>query len=433
MITREMSIRSGRLRAEFVDGLVCARGVPYGAVVRFRAPQLVPPWDGVRDATKPGPACPQLPSRLDGVTGPVIDGLLQSEDCLVLSVTAPANAERVPVMVWFHGGAYLSGAGESAKYRPDNLVRAGWVVVVNVTYRLGLFGYLTPTSAGEDNIGLRDQLLALQWVRDNISAFGGDPNQVTIFGQSAGGDSVMCLLLAPEADGLFHRAIMQSAPLGLRDSRDRMTAALRAVVDAALGEPANHPGIEQLLAVQSDVVKAADKFGKLGGFPIAPILGLAPLPAADEMPVRLAEIANRVELLIGFTKDDAAAFTALNPTARRLDRLGKPGRIILRHKTSMATDTIFASPAKKLARAWRSYGGTVATFRVDWAPANSALGACHCIELPLLFGSQADWADAPMLAGQPANMALGAEMRGVWAAFAYNGAAGIDRQDLVFG
>jgi para-nitrobenzyl esterase len=98
----------------------------------------------------------------------------------------------------------------------------------------------------------------------------------------------------------------------------------------------------------------------------------------------------------------------------------------------MVTDTVFASPAKKLARTWRSHGGTVATFRVDWAPAHSSLGACHCIELPLLFGSDADWADAPMLAGQPVNTALGAEMRRVWAAFAYNGVAGIGRQDLIF-
>nr|WP_329410616.1 carboxylesterase family protein [Nocardia vinacea] len=121
-----------------------AKGVHYGSAKRFAAPELVSSWSGVVDATRRGLACPQVPSRLDDVTGLVVAGLDFSEDCLVLSVTAPPDAEGLPVMVWFHGGAYMSGSGESLKYAPDALVTEGHVVVVNVSYRLGIFGYRTP-------------------------------------------------------------------------------------------------------------------------------------------------------------------------------------------------------------------------------------------------------------------------------------------------
>src|SRR5262245_3391199 len=175
------------------DGaLVRARGVPYGTADRFASPTPPAQWTKPRELIERGPVCPQLPSRLEFVTGPITEGLRRSEHCQVLSVTAPSDADRLPVMVWFHGGAYVSGSGESPKYDPDALVTEGRVVVVSVSYRLGIFGYCTPCG---DNFGLRDQLLALRWVHDNIAAFGGDPERITLFGQSAGGDSVFSLLL----------------------------------------------------------------------------------------------------------------------------------------------------------------------------------------------------------------------------------------------
>ena len=135
-------------------------------------------------------------------------------------------------MVWLHGGAYVSGGGEAQRYDADELARRGRVVVVRVSYRLGVFGYLSPS--GVDNLGLRDQILALRWVHDNIGAFGGDPDRVTVFGQSAGADSVLSLMLCGQSTGLFQRAIMQSAPLGVREGRDAMTAAMRSAASATL-------------------------------------------------------------------------------------------------------------------------------------------------------------------------------------------------------
>ena len=136
--------------------------MPYGEAGRFASPAVPTPWTEPRELTERGPVCPQLPSRLVFVTGPVTDGLQRSEDCQVLSVTAPNDADGLPVMVWFHGGAYVSGSGESPKYDPDALVAEGRVVVVTVSYRLGIFGYCTPLGVDDDNLGLRDQLLALR-------------------------------------------------------------------------------------------------------------------------------------------------------------------------------------------------------------------------------------------------------------------------------
>ena len=270
MQRRRLDPPAGPLLAEDDGALLHARGIRYARAARFAAPQPIAPWSDVLDTTTRGPVCPQLPSRLEWVTGPVVDGLAMSEDCQVLSVTAPSDANGLPVMVWLHGGAYVSGGGEAPKYDADELARGGRVVVVRVTYRLGVFGYLSPS--GVDNLGLRDQILALQWVHDNIGTFGGDPDRVTVFGQSAGADSVLSLMLCKQTTGLFQRAIMQSAPLGVRDGRDAMTAAMRSAANAVT--------TGQLLDAQTAAAAAAAPFGLIGRLPFGPIMGSDPLPAA---------------------------------------------------------------------------------------------------------------------------------------------------------
>lgn len=414
-------------------GLIHARGVRYGTVRRFAPAEPASPGQERADGTRRGPACPQLPSRLDTVNGPVVDELASDEDCLVLSVVAPADADGLPVMVWFHGGAYMTGSGEAVKYDTDALVREGHVVVVNVSYRLGIFGYLTPDGIDEDNLGLRDQILALRWVRDNIAQFGGASGRVTIFGQSAGGDSVLSLMLCPETEGLFRRAIMQSAPLGVRDGRGAMTASQRGVVTDALGPTPRAASVEQMLSAQAAAIHAAASFGAVSGLPFAPILGRAPLPDAAEVPARIAEIAPRIELLIGYTKNDAAPFVAMRPAARSLDRLGVLGKIILRIVTGAATRKIFGRPARRLADDWARHGGHVATYRFDWAPEDAPFGACHCIDLPNLFGAPADWADAPMLGPTRAiDAELATRVRRCWTGFAHAGITVLKRRTLRF-
>jgi para-nitrobenzyl esterase len=198
---------SGAVRGTDGNGVRRFRGIPYAAPPvgerRWRTPQPVTPWTGVRDATGSGPVCvqPEAPEIPKGVP--------QGEDCLTLDVTTPARpgAGR-PVMVWIPGGGFVTGAGSI--YDPARLVRAGDVVVVTVNYRLGVFGFFAHPRLGDSNFGLHDQVAALRWVRANIAAFGGDPAEVTLAGASAGGMSACTLMTSPPARVLFHRAIVQS-------------------------------------------------------------------------------------------------------------------------------------------------------------------------------------------------------------------------------
>ncbi|MGX9674240.1 carboxylesterase family protein [Mycobacterium sp. HM-7] len=435
MAVRRIDIDGTTLRATEDDGVVVARGILYARADRFAAPELVSAGAVVVDATERGPACPQLPSRLQSVTGPVVDGLTISEQCQVLSVTAPTNADGLPVMVWFHGGAYVSGGGESPKYDPHRLVTEGQVVVVTVTYRLGIFGYLNIHDPDTQNLGLRDQICALQWVRDHISAFGGDPHRVTVFGQSAGGDSVLSLMLCPEAAGLFDRAILQSAPLGLPRERTAMAAAMREAALASLKDvPAMEADIDQLLAAQLAALTAAQRFGRLGMMAFAPILGHAPLVSAEHFESQIAAAAAHIEILVGYTRDDGRPFVAMDPRGARVQRFGPLGAALAALIGRNLTRTEFARPATDLARTWERAGGRSATFRVDWAPPGAPLGACHCIELPLLLGAVGAWRDAPMLGPEPRTVDedLGREMRSTWAGFAHDGVAALGQRRLVF-
>jgi para-nitrobenzyl esterase len=208
----------GAVQGAALGDLNVYKGLPYAAPPtgwrRWRPPAEASAWKGVRDATKFGPACYQ-PKGPAGVytsdVGPM------SEDCLTLNVWAPAQVDKAPVLVWIHGGALTTGAGSEPIYDGARLAERG-VVVVSINYRLGVLGYLAHPELSKEsregvsgNYGLLDQIAALRWVRANIAAFGGDPSNVTIAGESAGGLSVMYLMAAPQARGLFHKAITQSA------------------------------------------------------------------------------------------------------------------------------------------------------------------------------------------------------------------------------
>src|SRR5690242_8187371 len=213
--------RRGRVRGTVERDVRVFRRIPFAKPPvgprRFGAPETPEPWSGVRDATRFGPASHQASRPLAPILGILVDE--ESEDCLTLNVWTPAlgDGDRRPVMVWIHGGAWVIGSGSERTYDASHLVRRGDAVVVTINYRLGPFGFLRTRELGggldaTGNEAMLDQVAALEWVRDEIAAFGGDPGNVTLFGESAGGNAVTTLMAVPAAHGLFARAIAQSSP-----------------------------------------------------------------------------------------------------------------------------------------------------------------------------------------------------------------------------
>ena len=209
------------------DGVFVFKGINYALADRFQPSELeTSTWSGLRDATVYGPQCLQVPGIMEQLLGESTQPM--AEKCLTLNVFTADTSARKPVLVWIHGGAFTNGAGSVPWYDGSNLVRSGDIVVVTINYRLGALGF-----RGRDNAGLSDQVNALQWVRNNIASFGGDPSQVTIMGESAGGASVISLMACPHADGLYSGAIAMSPSIPQLRSSERGDEALSELLSAA--------------------------------------------------------------------------------------------------------------------------------------------------------------------------------------------------------
>ncbi len=321
-------VAQGQVRGAEKDGVLSFKGIPYAAAPfgpnRFQAPAAAPSWEGIRDALEFGPTCPAppYPAPLDALLPePVIAG----DECLNLNVWTPGlDGPPKPVFVWIHGGAFVNGSGAVPTYDGTRFARDG-VVCVTINYRLGAEGFLLLEGAPA-NRGLLDQIAALEWVRDNIAAFGGDPNQVTIGGESAGGMSVGTLLSMPAAEGLFHRAIPQSGAghhVIRAEIASKVTAALAAELSIA-------PTVEAFAAIAPGALIAAQSACHRSVFrdarpsrvgrarrnlmPFEPAIDGTVVPAR---PIdRIAEGASsQVDVIIGSNADEYALFLIPNGVA----------------------------------------------------------------------------------------------------------------------
>jgi para-nitrobenzyl esterase len=302
---------AGKLRGAMQDKVHVFKGVPYGASTegagRFMPPVKPQPWTGVRDALELGPASPELPSHLvpESMAQQPSSDANGTEDCLHLNVwTNGLGSGKRPVMVWFHGGGYSAASANWNMYNGANLAAKQDVVVVTVNHRLNVFGYLYLAELGggkyaqSSNVGMLDLIAALQWVRDNIAAFGGDPGNVTIFGQSGGGGKVSTLLAMPAAQGLFHRAIAMSGSEVKGTPRDRATESAEKFM-AKLNLKSNQ--VDQLQALPQ--AQLLDALRDTQGMLLNPVVDGRTLPASPFDPVAPAMSAN-VPLMIGSTETE---------------------------------------------------------------------------------------------------------------------------------
>ncbi len=431
---------SGQLRGRESDGAAVWRGIPYAAPPtgerRFLPPAPAVPWDGVRDATRFGAVAMQSRDPRIAMMSGINEKIAMSEDCLYLNVAAPADyatGPGRPVVVWIHGGAFMMGSGSTPLYRGEAFATDG-VVCVTINYRLGLFGLLylghkDPAYAA-GNACLLDQIAALAWVRDNISAFGGDPQRVTVMGESAGAMSIGALLAMPAARGLFHAAILESgaAVLATPTRADAVEAADETL--AALGVT----DVAQLVALPAETIMAAQFANRRGLAAFAPFVDGVSLPSA---PIDAARdgTAIAVPMLCGTNRDEWTLFAvflgeaSIEPIrAALIARFGaeamarlvalydlEPG--IARGWVDLVGDAVFRIPLLRLAEANRA---PTFVYRFDWRSANLALGAAHALELPFVWSQLDVPASKFFLGGDQAAEAarpLAAAVHATWVAF----------------
>jgi para-nitrobenzyl esterase len=459
--TAVVEITSGRIEGAFRKGLYVFRGIPYAAPPvgehRWLAPDPPEPWNGVRPAKEFASIAPQPPMDIQFLEPPGKQP--QSEDCLYLNIWTPGlDGAKRPVMVWIHGGYFTNGAGSWVFYNGRNLSTRGEVVVVTINYRLGAFGFLNLNEVTKGRIpatgneGLLDQAFALEWVRDNISGFGGDPDNVTLFGESAGAMSVGMLLAMPRARGLFHRAILQSGAAHHVKSLEGGEKVADAFLDILDIKPTEVDRLrtvteQQILNAQVELMaRARDLKLAMDGLPLRPVVDGDVIP---ELPIQAIAggSADGVAILIGTNLVEWKLFAILDRDLADLDEAGLlqrcqqfiPGgdvaglvEIYRRARSqrslpvtpaelfiAIQSDRIFRIPAIRLAGAHSRRQQPTYMYLFDWVSPlmNGILGSCHALEVGFVFGLLDDnFTDS----GEEAQ-ALSKKMQDAWISFARQG------------
>ncbi len=450
----------GRVSGVSRDSLLIFHNIPYAGApigaLRFRPPKACDSWEGVRDGRVRGAIAPQLPSRADGVMGPI--SATQDEDCLTLAIWAPDGGERnLPVMVWIHGGGFLTGGGALDWYDGSALAARENVVVVGMNYRLGALGYLAAADVVPGNLALLDQLEALRWIRRNIAAFGGDPETVTVAGESGGAHSIASLLTTPDSEGLFSRAILQSPPLGIGlanadEARERASVYLDALgLDAGrpdLLDALSNVPLDHLLQAQGVAAAAMGERAVLGDLrPAFLPTNEYPHPAHDVDLVAdaaRAAAARGVDVMIGWTRDEAAFFLSRHPLLAEpnVEDVGQcaatlwgreqaqeivQDKALLRARfIDAVTANSFRDASQQFAGEMSAHGGNAYVYQFDWSSPSPGLGACHCLDIPFMFGTGAAFRETPLIAGaDPASVSrLTDTMMASWGGFVRNGDPG---------
>ena len=392
---------SGSLRGNLrPDGGCEFLGIRFAHADRLMPPHDITTWDGELDATTFGPICPQVPGMLESMLG--FDGSNMSEDCLNLNVftnNAPTGATKLPVLVWIHGGAYTNGSGSIPWYHGSALASRG-AVVVSINYRLGAFGFL-----GEGNYGTLDMISALRWVNRNIAAFDGDVNNVTIFGESAGGSAVVSLMSSPEAKSLFHKVWAMSPSIGQLRTLPRAQE-----LQTQFLEIAKVSSIDEVRALSLDDMLAAQ--AKQMAIPTTNFDFYTPTAGGSALPFDILSAAAQspLPLVLGSNHNEDRLWSAFDPMQAEFDnhdwervsgevfghRAADARAVYEKHRptesprqliSSVHTDTAFRQRAQRLAESHVAAGNPTWMYWFTWAtPAfGGVLGSCHALDIPFAF------------------------------------------------
>jgi len=451
-----VNTRQGEVQGREKDGVLLFGGIPYAApptgTRRFASPEPHERWTGVRDARRFGPAAPQ-PREERLTSNPNIQW---SEDCLTLNVCAPRlDDSRRPVLVWLHGGGFRTGQGAIPWYNGASFALRGDIITVSLNYRLGALGFAHleeiggAAYAGSGVNGIRDQLLALQWVRDNIAAFGGDPQQVTVAGESAGAMSVGTLLGCPAAVGLFRAAILQSGAAHNTLSRSvgaQLGQHFAKMLGAASMDDLLAAPVERVLAAQVEIERQSGRGDRsawnatgLAGMPFHPVVDGHFLPEAPIDAVQ-AGLSAKVRVLVGTNREEMTLFDLGGIDAERLHRIA--ARIFPDVDAALAayrsewpeaapadllvaimTDRVFRIPALRVAEAQARHGGSAYQYLFTWQSRafNGRLKATHALEIPFVFNNLNRPGVDMFLGPGPTPQALADAMHAAWIAFIRNG------------
>jgi para-nitrobenzyl esterase len=447
----------GSVKGTRADGVTTFKGIPYGAstagTARFRPPMPPQPWHEILETTEFGPMCPQLTSPLPSIFSSWTFDKDMSEDCLKLNVWTPAlrdNRKR-PVMVWFHGGDFANLSGSRNVFDGTRLCQKGDVVVVTVNHRLNLFGYLylgelTQSLPDSGNAGMLDLVAALRWVRTNIAEFGGDPGNVTIFGQSGGGAKVSTIMAMPAARGLYHRAIVESGSYYLeamdKDAGTKKALALLKALDMDPKDAAKLVDLpmQALLAGFAKASKTPDKPNYRPvvdghSLPSGPWFPGGPALSAN-VPMMIGTMATETTLLVGagdpstFSLDDATMRTRLASWVPAADVDKVVAEFRVKHPDATPSDLFFAISTDRLMRqgAWQQaerkvaqHSAPVYLYELDWrTPVEGGKWHTpHSLELAFVFDNVAK--SAAIVGTGPEPQKLADQMSGAWLAFAHTG------------